>query len=120
MPTGTVLQGRAKHVRHRIMGIVRFRVATEFNVVNVVVTEDVQKEVNRLKAEGRCLGCKEVIPNGDKVRLGQCSTCYSATYRAMKKGTKTFAELTELGQVASEPRGPKPKNSYTKSLRGNK
>lgn len=100
------------------MGIVRFRVATEFNVVNVVVADDVQKEVERLKSEGRCLGCKELIPAGDKVRLGQCGTCYSATYRALKKGTKTFSELTQAGKVASEPRGPKPKNAYTKSLRG--
>jgi Zn finger protein HypA/HybF involved in hydrogenase expression len=101
-----------------MMGMMRFRVATEFNVVSVMVTEDVQKEVERLKAEGRCLGCKEIIPEGDKVRLGQCSTCYGGTYRALKKGTKTFEELTANGQIASEPRGPKPKNNYTKSLRG--
>lgn len=100
------------------MGIVRFRVATEFNVVDVVVSEDVQKEVDRLKGEGRCLGCRQPIPAGDKVRLGQCSTCYGGTYRALKKGIKKFADLLQLGVIAKEPRGPKPKNEYTKSLRG--
>lgn len=100
------------------MGIVRFRVATEFNVVNVLVTDEVQKEVERLKSEGRCLGCGKPIADGEKVRLGQCGTCYGATYRALKKGTTTFEQLTAQGKIASEPRGPKPKNSYTQSLRG--
>jgi len=102
------------------MGLVRFRVATEFNVVNVNVAEEVQQRVERLIAENRCLGCEEVIAEGTKVRLHQCETCYGATYRALLAGKKTREELMSLGKIAEMPKGPKPKNDYTASLRGKK
>jgi hypothetical protein len=101
------------------MGLVRFRVATEFNVVNVMVTDTIQKHVDDLIAAGKCLGCEKPLVADDKIRLHQCSTCYSATYRAICRGTTTREQLTAQGKVASQPRGPKPKNDYTASLRSN-
>jgi protein-arginine kinase activator protein McsA len=103
-----------------MMGMVRFRVATEFNVVNVVVSEDIQKQVQQKIADRVCLGCGKQLAEGEKSSLCQCLTCYSATYRALLAGTVTREQLTAEGRIAPQPKGPKSANAYTASLRNKK
>lgn len=86
-------------------------------MVNVVITEDTQKKVQELLAQRVCLGCGRQLEADEKTSLGQCATCYSATYRALLKGEVTREALMAEGKIANQPKGPKPKNDYTASLR---
>jgi len=96
---------------------VMYRVAREFDVVTVRVPEDVQREVDRLVAENKCLGCHQPFRDGQKRTRGQCSTCFSGSYRAIEKGKKTLNQLIREGKLLKAGRpGPKPVNDYTRQL----
>lgn len=95
------------------------RVATEFNVVKVKITKEVQARIDQLLAENRCLGCEEPIVEGERRRRGLCSTCHSGVMHAIRKGKKTEKELMEAGNLlAKDPGGRKPANKFTASLSG--
>lgn len=96
-----------------------FRVATEFNVVKVKISKEVQERIDRLAAEHRCIGCEEVILETDKERRGLCSTCYSGVRNAMKKHGASEKRLMEDGHLLpSKPGGRVPKNKFTAALCG--
>lgn len=99
------------------MATVMVRVATEFDVVRVKVNGEVQERIDRLKADGKCLGCEAEIQPGAKVRRGLCNTCYSAAYNAMQRKRVTEKQLMERGNLLPpSPGGRKPINAFTQSL----
>lgn len=98
---------------------VMYRVAREFDVVTVRVPEEVQREVDRLVAENRCLGCEKEFEADEKRSCGQCPTCFSASYRAINRGDVTRNQLIREGKLLKSGKpGPKPKNDYTRRLSG--
>lgn len=96
-----------------------FRVATEFNVVKVRISKEVQERIDRLRAENRCLGCEEPILDTDRVRRGLCSCCYGGVRHGLRKHTVTEKRLMEDGHLLpNKPGGRKPKNKFTASITG--
>lgn len=96
-----------------------FRVATEFNVVKVKISEETQQRIDRLLAIGACLGCEEPILEVDRMRRGLCSTCYAAVMTAIRKRNVSQKRLMEDGRLLpSKPGGRKPKNKFTAALAG--
>jgi hypothetical protein len=94
---------------------VMFRVATEFSVVKVKVTDEGQERVDRLSAEARCLGCEETLSG--KVRCGLCDTCYQGTRNAIRKKQVSRNDLIRSGHMrVPQTGGRKPKNEFTRSL----
>ncbi|MCA9367986.1 hypothetical protein KC887_07050 [Candidatus Kaiserbacteria bacterium] len=101
------------------MGVIEFRVATEFNVVKVKVTKETQSRVNAFSQENRCLGCEELIVDTDRKRRGLCSTCYAGVIHAIKKHGASEKQLMEEGKLLPpSPGGRKPANKFTASLCG--
>ena len=91
-----------------------FRVATEFDVVKVHLSDDVQAQVDQELADGKCLGCKQVKP---AVSCGQCSTCYPATMRKIAKKKANRNQLIREGyMLAPGDAGRRPSNEYTRKL----
>lgn len=96
-----------------------FRVATEFNVVKVKVTKEIQARVDELVAKGICLGCEEPILDVDRRRRGLCSTCYTAVCHGIHHHGVSAKALMEAGKLLpKKPGGRKPKNKFTASLYG--
>ena len=99
------------------MATVEFCVATEFNVIRVKVTPEGEKRAARLTKEGRCLACERKLVEGERVRCGQCDTCYPATLRRIKQRKITRKEVIQSGEMlAPKTAGRKPKNHYTAKL----
>lgn len=101
------------------MGVFEFRVATEFNVVKVKVTDEGQAHIDKMTQEGRCLGCEEPLQPDDRPRRGLCSTCYCGVLNAVKHHGASQKTLMESGRLLkAQPGGRKPKNKFTASLTG--
>lgn len=99
------------------MAQVEFRVATEFNVVKVKVTNEAEERIKRLLAAGCCLGCEKSLATNERVRRGLCDTCYSGMRHAVKKRRTTENKLIAEGELLPpSPGGRKPANSFTEKL----
>jgi len=99
------------------MADVEFRVATEFSVVRVRVTQEGQERADRLSAQNRCLGCEMVHEDGSKVRCGLCDTCYQGVQNAVRRKKVSKSKLISSGHMFAPGKGGrKPKNSFTESL----
>ncbi len=68
------------------MADIEFRVATEFSVVKVKVTQEGAARSARLQAEHRCLGCEKQCESTVRLRRGLCDTCYAGMRYAVRKG----------------------------------
>jgi NifB/MoaA-like Fe-S oxidoreductase len=94
-----------------------FRVAREYDVVRVRVTEEGQARVERLTAENRCLGCEAEHQAEAKVTCGQCATCYPASMRAIRNKQTTRSQLIRDGKMLPPTKGGrKPANKFTQEL----
>lgn len=101
------------------MGVFEFRVATEFNVVKVKVTDEGMQHIDKMTAAGCCLGCEEPLQPDDRPRRGLCSTCYAGVMHAVRKHGASEKSLMEKGRLLkAKPGGRKPKNKFTASLTG--
>jgi hypothetical protein len=89
----------------------------ETTKVAIRITDEVRKRVDRLLADGKCLGHEEVIPAGDIVRCGQCTKCYTRSLRRIAAGEVTRAALIRSGMMLPPGKpGPKANDRYEEKL----
>lgn len=89
----------------------------EVIAVAIKVPAAAEKRRDELKAASKCLGCERKIEAGEQVRRGQCTACYTATMRNLKRRKVTRSELIREGRLLEKsPGGRPPQNSYTKHL----
>lgn len=101
------------------MADIEFRVATEFNVVKVRVSEEASKRIQVLQAACRCLGCERARIDDERFRRGLCDTCYGGVRNAIAKHRTTERDLMREGKLlAPLPGGRKPKNAFTAAVNG--
>lgn len=86
----------------------------------MAASDQVAKSVKRKLARRQCLGCGRRVASDEKLKLGQCTTCYGGTYRALRDGTADREQLLAEGLIAEQPRGRRPANEYTRALRARK
>jgi hypothetical protein len=99
------------------MSEVAFRVAKEWDVVRVRVSDEGTRRVAKLLADGRCVACEEPIEAGEQVKCGQCATCYQAARRAIKAKKVSRSQLIRDGKMlAPRDGGRKPSNKFTREL----
>lgn len=99
------------------MSEIAFRVAKEWDVVKVRITDAGQKRADLLLSQGRCLGCEEKLQDGEQVKCGQCATCYQAARRAINSKSVSRSELIREGKMlAPRQGGRKPSNKFTQEL----
>lgn len=91
----------------------------EVVIVKARVPDDVKRNQDRLRAEGRCLGCEEKPVKGAAVRRGLCPTCYQAALRAMKAKRRSEGQLIREGKLLPPSVGGRPSsNKFTQELSG--
>lgn len=96
---------------------VMYRVAREYDVVTVKVSAESEKRIERLRSEGRCLGCEEKLEAGERVSRGLCGTCYHGARYAIRKKRTTEGRLIKEGKMlTSNPGGRRPANKFTREL----
>lgn len=101
------------------MSEVAFRVAKEWDVVRVRVTDEGQKRIDLLLPEGRCLGCEEKLQPGEQHKCGLHPTCYQAARRAINAKRVTRNQLIRDGKMLPPASGGrKPSNKFTRELAG--
>lgn len=100
------------------MSEIAYRVAKEWDVVKVRITEAGQKRADLLQSQNRCLGCEEKL-DGQQAKCGQCPTCYQASRRAIDARKVSRSELIREGKMlAPRTGGRKPSNKFTQELSG--
>lgn len=96
---------------------VAFRVAKEWDVVTIRISDSGQKRVAQLLSQNRCLGCEEKHDEGQEVKCGQCPTCYQASRRAITAKRVSRNELIREGKMlAPRTGGKRPINKFTQEL----
>lgn len=101
------------------MSEVVFRVVREWDVVKVKISTDIERRIETLRAEGKCLGCEEPLPKGKRVSRGLCATCYHGARYAMTRRRTSEAQLLREGRLLqANPGGRKPANKFTRELSG--
>jgi protein-arginine kinase activator protein McsA len=96
---------------------VMYRVAREYDVVTVRITDQVKQRIDQLRLEGRCLGCQRQFEAGEKTCRGQCKTCYPNTARKIRDGKVNENQLIREGKLLpAGTGGRKPTNDYTREL----
>lgn len=100
------------------MSEIAFRVAKEWDVVRVRISEHGLKRVTALLAEGKCVACEEPLL-GQTPKCGQCPTCYQAARRAIDARKISRSELIREGKMLAPSKGGrKPSNKFTRELAG--
>jgi hypothetical protein len=98
---------------------VMFRVAKEFDVVEVKLTKLVQDKLVAFKSARKCLACEREIEPTERMCCGCCVSCDQTQRYAMRKGKITLEELLECGERAVQAiPGRKPANAYAAKLLG--
>jgi hypothetical protein len=96
-----------------------FRVAREFDVIEVKLTELVQKKLAAFAKEHKCLACERPIEKTERLICGCCVSCDQTQRYAMRKGKVTLEELLESGERAVKATsGRKPASDYAAKLLG--
>lgn len=89
----------------------------EESIVQVRIPADIQKRVEKLQADGKCLGCERKLETDEQVRCGDCDACYQAAIRAIDKKKITRKKLIESGKMLPPSKGGrKPSNPFTQEL----
>ena len=103
------------------MRVFVLRIATEFEVVKVNVSDAVLAKVESLLAQSKCLGCKEVIPVGGRRTKGLCGACYEAARQRIKRNASARTKMVKAGEMlGGDGRGRPCKNEFTKKMRAKK
>lgn len=96
-----------------------FRVAREFDVIEVKLTKAVQQRLVSFAKQRKCLACERVIPKTERMICGCCMSCDQSQRYAIRKGKATLQGLLERGEraVKATP-GRKPATAYAAKLLG--
>lgn len=89
----------------------------EIVLVKARVTDDVKQHQAEMVADGRCLGCEEVLRKGERVRRGLCPSCYQAARRTIKARRVSEGQLIREGKMLEAKEGGRPtENKFVKEL----
>lgn len=87
--------------------------------MKVRITDDVQKRIDLLLSQNRCLGCEEKFIEGEKGKCGLHPACYQAARRAINARRFSRGGLIRDGKMLQPSQGGrKPSNKFTRELSG--
>jgi protein-arginine kinase activator protein McsA len=83
----------------------------------VKLTTEGKERVEKLTAEGKCLGCERTFDPDEVVRCGQCSACYQAARNAIRRRKTDKKTLIRDGKMLPPGKGGRPAaNPFSKQL----
>lgn len=90
---------------------VMYRVAREYDVVTVHVTNEGQERINKLLPNRQCLGCERKVGENENYTCGNCPTCYSGLLEVPDGEREKLIKSGET--LAPTKGGRRPKNPFT-------
>ena len=84
----------------------------------IKVSPEGEKRRAKMLAEGRCLGCGELITAGEGVKRGLHLRCYEAYRRGVSSGKTTEREMVRAGMMLDPSPGRRVSNPLAKILNG--
>ncbi len=98
---------------------VMFRVAREFDVIEIKLTQLVQDKLAAFAKERKCLACERQMEPEERLVCGCCVSCDQSQRYAIRKGKATLQDLLECGERAVQAiPGRKPATAYAAKLLG--
>lgn len=82
----------------------------------VKIPPEIERQNDRLKADGICLGCGDKIPPKVKDKRGLHPKCYEAYRRAVSRGETTEKEMLRSGKILPASPGRPLSNPLAKEL----
>ena len=83
----------------------------------VKLSAEGKERVEKLTADGRCLGCERKLESNEVVRCGQCSACYQAARNAIRRRKTDKKTLIRDGKMLPPGKGGRPAaNPFSRQL----
>lgn len=89
----------------------------ESKMRTIKISAEGQERLDRLLPIPACLGCERPFVEGERVKCGQCATCYQAVANAEARRKVKRTDLIREGKMLPNRKpGRQPKNDFTKEL----